>query len=331
MAALDIFLFGTGRIAHDAAPAETCLPPSSRALLGYLVLNRHQPHHRDVLASEFWADVEDRCARNRLSTALWRLRRELEPDGVPTGSYLQAGRTGEVRFDPTSDHWLDVDAFERAADAVLAPPPDQLGEDAVTAFERTARLCRRGLLEGADHPWLVVERERLGRLYIAANVRVLLWHAARGAVGPAVVAGEAVLEREPLREDVHRALIRVYTASGQRSLATAQFERCRELLGRELGVLPLPETTAAAVDAWPSNGASAPAPIEAGGDPDDPALAALENVRALLASVSESLERATAQLAQLERARCASVEERLRGSPDPRPRGRDTQRLQPSP
>lgn len=245
MSRLEIHLFGVGRVNHHGLVEARPLPPSARSLLGYLVLNRQRPHHRDLLANQFWADVDDVCARNRLSTALWRLRRVLEPDGVTAGSYLVATRRGEVRFNDRSDYWLDVADFEQAALRVTAPGTEPSMADLV-AFERAAEVFGNDLLEGVDQGWLVLERERLVQLYLAATARSMDRYARLGEVDRAIAAGQRILDRDPLREDTHRALIRLYSRSGQRSAASQQFLRCKELLRTELGVPPLPETFAAA-------------------------------------------------------------------------------------
>ena len=248
VAGLDIYLFGVGRIRHQANDSAAELSPSIRALLGYLVLNRHQSHHRDVLANEFWSEVDESCARNRLSTRLWRLRRVLEPPGVDPGSYLLASRQGYVGFDPGSDHWLDVATFERAASQLIQASTDVLDRSEVEEFERVSATCCSDLLEGVDFPWLIIERERLSQLDSAANIRALEWFDRHDEPDRAVAAGRRVLKRDPLREDVHRKLIRLFCRSNQRSRAVRQFEECRTLLRVELGVLPLPETVAAAAE-----------------------------------------------------------------------------------
>jgi DNA-binding SARP family transcriptional activator len=51
-----------------------------------------------------------------------------------------------------------------------------------------------------------------------------------------------LLERDPLREEAHAALIEVYGRTGSRSQVSRQYRRVRSILARELGVNPLPET-----------------------------------------------------------------------------------------
>ena len=52
------------------------------------------------------------------------------------------------------------------------------------------------------------------------------------------------LEMDDLLENFHRQLMRAYGLSGRRSESLAQYQRCAEILERELGTAPSPETTA---------------------------------------------------------------------------------------
>ncbi len=58
----------------------------------------------------------------------------------------------------------------------------------------------------------------------------------------AVDLGRRILELDPLREEVHRALMRCYWRMGRRAEGVRQFMTCARLLQRELQILPMPET-----------------------------------------------------------------------------------------
>jgi DNA-binding SARP family transcriptional activator len=163
-----------------------------------------------------------------LSTALWRLRQVLEPEGIPRGTYLIA-RPGAVGFNCDSDYWLDVAAFEEGV--------GRGSEDAVTCY--TADL-----LEGFYDDWALRERERLRMLYLDCLGRLLRRHSETGALDRALDCGRQILTLDPLREDIHREVIRLHVRNGQRALALQQYESCRIALEKELGVEPMEETRA---------------------------------------------------------------------------------------
>jgi tetratricopeptide (TPR) repeat protein len=68
--------------------------------------------------------------------------------------------------------------------------------------------------------------------------------AAGGEYAAAIAYARRYLETDDLAEDVHRRLIELYAAAGDRGAALRQFEHCVAALERELGVSPLPETRA---------------------------------------------------------------------------------------
>ncbi len=65
-----------------------------------------------------------------------------------------------------------------------------------------------------------------------------------GDVDGSVEVLRAVLDAEPVREDVHRALMERFVRQGRPYLALRQFEECAEHLRRRLGVEPAAETWA---------------------------------------------------------------------------------------
>jgi DNA-binding SARP family transcriptional activator len=57
-----------------------------------------------------------------------------------------------------------------------------------------------------------------------------------------LACGQRILDQDPLREEIHRDMMRLYLENGQRALAVRQYELCRECLRRELGISPMAET-----------------------------------------------------------------------------------------
>src|SRR5207244_3231320 len=55
-----------------------------------------------------------------------------------------------------------------------------------------------------------------------------------------------LLSLDPLQENVHRTLMRLYAARGRHDAALAQYERCRRELSDQLGVQPESQTEALA-------------------------------------------------------------------------------------
>jgi TolB-like protein len=63
-----------------------------------------------------------------------------------------------------------------------------------------------------------------------------------GDIEEALIHGLKLISLDPLQEQVHRTLMRLYAAQGRNDAALAQYERCRRELSSQLGVQPEPET-----------------------------------------------------------------------------------------
>src|SRR5260370_36036238 len=60
----------------------------------------------------------------------------------------------------------------------------------------------------------------------------------------AIDCARRILGCDPLREEVHRDLMRLHLTAGQPAAAMRQYRLCEELLRQELAVEPAPETRA---------------------------------------------------------------------------------------
>ena len=299
MAMLRIFLFGAVRIEHHGRAQAERATRGVQTLLAYLLLHRQRRHVRDVLAGLFWGDQSDDSARRCLNTALWRLRRILEPDGVARGTYLVNTARGEVGFNPNSDCWLDVAVLEEHAERLLGLPREQIRDADIGSLEAALALYTGELLEGVYDDWALRERERVRSLYLRVLVRLMQHHRAADAFEQSISYGERILACDPMREDVHRELMRLFLLCGQRTLALRQYERCREVLAMELDVEPMEETQA--VHAGILRGT--PAAVHS--SPERPSLRAFTET---LRDTLQHLDQTRAQLNELLRLATGSVD-----------------------
>ena len=90
--------------------------------------------------------------------------------------------------------------------------------------------------------WLGTERRRLDEMLQQALQRLLEHYVVTGAIDRAIQVALRLLASDPLQESVHRSLIRLYMYQDRVGAALDQYRQCRELLARELGVEPAPET-----------------------------------------------------------------------------------------
>jgi DNA-binding SARP family transcriptional activator len=242
MLELRISLLGTSRMSWGQQGAPLRLTGPARMLMSFLVLHRNRMHIRERLAGLLWGDFEESRARRCFNTALWRLRKSLVPERDAASPEVLTVTSYEIGFNTAAPYWLDVAVFDEAARSVLASRPGSAPAAAVGEFEAALALHGGELLEGCDADWILPERQRLTNAHTAGLQWLMLHHEQTGNPVKAIEIGLGLLHVDPLREDVHRALIGLYCATGQRQKALKQYDYCRDVLASELGVTPAPET-----------------------------------------------------------------------------------------
>ncbi|HEU5099791.1 MAG TPA: BTAD domain-containing putative transcriptional regulator, partial [Roseiflexaceae bacterium] len=209
----------------------------ARALL-FHVAAAARPVPRERLGFLLWPDIPEPAARRNLTVLLTQIRRALpHPDLLVT--------LGDaIGLDSTL---VAIDTITLAGiipQAIAAGRIDQLAE--------ALRQYRGPFLDGFALPdsaefdaWASQERQVWERRHLDALALLVEGYAAAGAYQPAIDAAQQALAIDELAEEMHRRLITLYAAVGDRAAAMRQFERCVVVLERELGVDPLPETRAA--------------------------------------------------------------------------------------
>lgn len=242
MGMLRIYLFGALHVVSDDTPDAIRLTHVTQGLLAYLLLNPSQPQPRDVLAEIFWGNYSQEQARNCLNTALWRLRKVLEQDLPGHHAYLITNSQGDVLFNQLSPHWLDLAEFQAQVGRVLDRPAQAVTGADVEACCQALSLYTGDLLEGCYDEWAIRQRERTRLLYLAALSWLVSYFHEQRAYDKSLHYAHCILEMDPLREEVHREVMRLCLESGQRSQALRQYESCRAVLKAELGISPMDET-----------------------------------------------------------------------------------------
>ena len=126
----------------------------------------------------------------------------------------------------------------------MRQPITALGATNVQELEQALQLYTGELLEGFYDDWVLRERERLHLLYLNSLARLMCYYRHHQAYEQGLVCGQQILNHDPLREEIHREMMRLYLENGQRALAVRQYETCREALAAELGIPPMEETQA---------------------------------------------------------------------------------------
>lgn len=231
---LQAYLFGGFNLESDGHPLPTIPSLAARSLLAYLLTYRQRSHTRTLLVGLFWPDLPEATARRRLSHALWEIRRTLGSLSADQPCLLTGHES--VRFNLALPHWIDVAEFEQA----LAVPAESLRPD---AGQSAVTLYRGDFLAGFYEDWVLLERERLRDQYLAALSQLVERSKGQGRYETALGYAAQLARYDPLREEAHREVMRLYFLLNRPREALQQYLLCRDLLLEELGSEPGAATT----------------------------------------------------------------------------------------
>jgi len=204
---------------------EGMLEPLERktaAILAYLALEGPTP--RSKIAGLLWPEVDEERARGNLRQRLHRLKNALGAELVVSDEPL--------RLLPE----LKVDVVELEARAFTGDYGPLLNLEG-------------SLLAGHDYDdcpelaeWVETTRERITSLRYEAMLHQVEQGEADGNYADALLWAERLLAEDSISEEAYRRVMRLKYLLGDRAGALKAFQRCQEVLARELGVEPLPQT-----------------------------------------------------------------------------------------
>ena len=220
---LALTLLGQFQLRIDGAPVEPPLTGRLQSAVCALALAHPRPIPRQHLAILLWPEALDAQARTNLRNILHKLRHEWPALGRAVGDADQ-----DLFWTPESAIRVDVNEFEAAC---REPDPD-----------RASALYTGDFLPDCYDEWVLVKRHQLQTLFLTSLERRITRLAQAGQDDAAVLDLHRYLALDPLREDIHRALIRLLAHKGDRAGALAAYQHLAQLLQRELGVPPSPAT-----------------------------------------------------------------------------------------
>jgi DNA-binding SARP family transcriptional activator len=242
---LKITLAGDVTVAREDGEEPRAVTGPPRIVLTALVLERAVPLARDRLAGIVWPEAMPRTWASALRTYVSRARAALTPALGGIGEAITASEAGyQLALPPDVEVVVDTEvAAERLAAARAALPVDPAR--ALEEARAAGALVRAPFLAGHAGDWADGVRARLDELAVGALLVASEAATAAGDTGEAVIAAEEAVQRAPVHEAAHRALMAAHDAAGNRAEALRAYQRARRLLADELGVDPSAETEAA--------------------------------------------------------------------------------------
>lgn len=218
---LELRCLGALEILIDGKPTPHFKTRKVQALLVYLAYHPGRFFPREHLQTLLWSESAPKQAAASLRQALANLRRVLAEE-------MLLFDLGALAFNPESEYALDV--FQVYENPSLYRGPFLQGFDLSGAY--------------GWEEWLFTTREQIQSRVMDRLEAQGQQAAAQGHISSAIETFRRMVRIDSWREDIHRALMRLYDLAGDRPAALAQYEKCCAILTEEVGVEPTVETTA---------------------------------------------------------------------------------------
>lgn len=241
--ALRIRCFGTFEAFTEAGAIATKQWQGTKTKLVLAFLLAHQQGvSREQLAELLYGDED--VSRSAILMIISRLRQALEPDLAKNAPsrYIQ-WREGRYFFNFGAPYELDVQVFEYHLEQSQATDLDAAQQ--LAELEQALSLYRgRYLKDLGESLWAQSMQEHYHQRALAAFQRVIVMGDAAAQPETVLRWADRALEADNCAEFAHRAKMQALAKLGNRQGAIRHFQQLSDVLDRELGVTPAPESRA---------------------------------------------------------------------------------------
>ncbi|MBI2918819.1 MAG: GAF domain-containing protein [Chloroflexi bacterium] len=236
---------GTFELRKHGMPVTPAMIARKKALtlLKILLTKDGRPLSRETLIDLLWPEGDPQTKTGQLHVLVHELRRLVEPPETNRRWQFIVGEGDRYYFSARSSCRVDAWEFKLLAEEGRTAGAKGDRDAAISAYEAAVQLYRGDFME--DEPfaeWCLEEREQTRETCIFVLRRLAALHRSAGNWHRSIELLRRALRMDPVREEVHRALMQALWADGRRDEALRQYQTCKESLARELSVAPLPET-----------------------------------------------------------------------------------------
>ena len=219
---------------------EAWIVKRAKKLFKYLLIQRRQPVHQEILVDLFWPDSDLKRGLNSLQRAIGFLRKALQPE-LTRGSYSQYITFHENHYTLILPEGSDVD-YDRFSEAI-ASAKAALAEGNLSQSHKkfdSASGIYSGEFLGEDmyESWLLSIRQGFRMDFTNLGLRLSERMLQSGFTRDALDIARKVKDLDPFNEDVAASMMKAHHRAGYPSLAMQVYSQFRELLAKELDMEP---------------------------------------------------------------------------------------------
>ena len=217
----------------------------SRQLFQIFLTFRGNPLEREQIFEYLWPGASPEVSDRNFKVALSSLYRALEPNRTAGSESAYIARyDSRYHLRPEADLWLDVDEFLELAEGgknLLQEDPCQ----AIRDLEQALTLYQGEYLPDTRYEtWAASRREQLSVAYLQAADHLCELYLQNQSPEQAIQLCQRIINEDNCWERAYRHLMTAYDQLGDHGQVARTYQRCVEVLQKELEISPSPETMA---------------------------------------------------------------------------------------
>lgn len=234
-------LLGRVHLEMDGHVIPSLKSQKALGVMSYVLYHHPKPVPREKLMDRFWTDVMPDSARNSLNVAWYHVRQAFQKINPEWDPVVFEG--GSYRLNPDWVYEIDVRQFLDAWRLGCRHEQESDVSAAAESYQMALDQYRGDFVENFPHlEWAMTERENLREIYLAMLERMCQHQMTQKHYDAVRLWAKRILQADPCRELAHQQLMTALHHLGHRNQALRQYERCRNVMQKELGVEPSPTT-----------------------------------------------------------------------------------------
>ncbi len=211
-------------------------------LFQFLITARHRRGlHKETIMDRVWEKADTKTGEQNFKAALHGINKVLEPNRQSRTESKYIIRQGQTYQLNLAAFWIDIDAIEE----LIAYGNNLLNKEpkmALQAYRQAIELYQGIYLPNRVYQdWSCEQRERI-QMLVLGTIILLSERLVNENPLESIRLTEQALIIDSAWEDAYKIQMQAYLKKGNRPMAIKAYQRCVEVLDKEFGLEPLPDT-----------------------------------------------------------------------------------------
>ena len=233
---VDIYRDPTKAFAPDAWTTRR-----ARDIFCYIATSKHRRVEKDVLIEAFWGEEDFAVVEKNFHPTISHIRKALNSRQAFKQNFL-VFRDGAYQLNPELSYSIDTEEFENFITEAENAKREKDAKGFRRNLEAAHTLYRGEFMAGVYDDWAEEKRGYYNEQFMRVLSALAKLSFSEKSWSSAAKFANEILRLDPFREDMHRLLMKVLAAQSKPAAVKEHFENLQQLLKKELGVAPAPET-----------------------------------------------------------------------------------------